>query len=580
MSTLDVETIRQRTQEPRPALPVPFRNLSDMVDRTAEKYSKQHAFTAVLPNGMFGNLSFEQVRRLSDQFAVFLREVLGLAAGDRVAVQMPNSLAYPICAFGVFKAGCVLVNTNPLYTPAEMTHQLKDSGAKALVIVDLFGDKVEPVLQATGLKHVVMVRLTDLFPRIPGAIAYGVIKYWNRLVPECKAPFTPFREALELGAARLAQADLASYTADADPDTIAALQYTGGTTGVSKGAMLTHRNLLANMLQMDDHVRDHVEYGKECALGVLPLYHIFAFTVNLLYFYYAGARNILVANPRPLSNLQRAVENYPITWIPGVNTLFNGLLNEEWFADYPPPKLRGSLAGGTSLHTSVAERWRKITGTPVIEGYGLTESSPVVTVNPFTAPRDGSIGKPVLGTEVRLLNALGEEAAPDESGELAARGPQVMKGYWQRPTETEQVLTADGWLLTGDIAARDPDGYLRIVDRKKDLILVSGFNVYPNEVEECIAAMPDVSEVAVIGLPDAKTGEMVKAYVVARQGSSVTPEQVRAHCKGLLTGYKVPKEIEIRAELPKSPVGKVLRRELRAEAQGQKQERSVGGSNG
>jgi long-chain acyl-CoA synthetase len=364
---------------------------------------------------------------------------------------------------------------------------------------------------------------------------------------------------------------VAAYTAEVGLDAIAALQYTGGTTGVSKGAMLTHRNLLANMLQMDNHVRGHVEYGKECALGVLPLYHIFAFTVNLLYFYYAGARNVLVASPRPLSNLQRAVENYPITWIPGVNTLFNGLLNEEWFADYPPPRLRGSLAGGAALHSAVAERWRKVTGTPVIEGYGLTESSPVVTVNPFDAPRDGSIGLPLLATEVRLLGPLGDDAAPGEPGELAARGPQVMRGYWGRPDESEKVLTPDGWLLTGDIAARDDDGYLRIVDRKKDLILVSGFNVYPNEVEDCIASLAGVAEVAVVGLPDARAGEMVKAFVVPQQGKELTPEQVRAHCKERLTGYKVPREIEIRAELPKSPVGKVLRRELRAEALGQKE---------
>jgi long-chain acyl-CoA synthetase len=574
MSTLEIAAPTSvRPAPPPPSLTIPFRHLSEMVDRTAERYAQQQAFTAVLPNGMFGNLSFEQVRRRADQFAAFLRGRLGLAAGDRVAVQLPNSLAYPIVAFGVFKAGCVLVNTNPLYTPSEMTHQLNDSGAKALVIVDLFGDKVEPVLKATGVEHVVLVRLIDLFPRVPGAIAYGVMKYWNRVIPECKAPVTPFREALAAGEALIQErrADVAAYTAEVGLDDIAALQYTGGTTGVSKGAMLTHRNLLANMLQMDERVKGHVEYGKECALAVLPLYHIFAFTVNLLYFYYAGARNVLVASPRPLSNLQRAVENYPITWIPGVNTLFNGLLNEEWFADYPPPKLRGSLAGGAALHVSVAERWRKVTGTPVIEGYGLTESSPVVTVNPFDAPRDGSIGLPLADTEVRLLNAYGEDAPAGEPGELAARGPQVMKGYWNRPDETANALTADGWLLTGDIAARDSDGYLRIVDRKKDLILVSGFNVYPNEVEECIAALADVAEVAVVGLPDAKTGEMVKAFVVARQGRELTPEQVRAHCKERLTGYKVPREIEIRAELPKSPVGKVLRRELRAEALGQKE---------
>jgi long-chain acyl-CoA synthetase len=329
--------------------------------------------------------------------------------------------------------------------------------------------------------------------------------------------------------------------------------------------MLSHANLLANVAQIEDRVAGHVTHGAECPLAVLPLYHIFAFTTNLLYFFQAGARNILVANPRPLSNLQRAIENYPISWIPGVNTLFNGLLNEEWFADHPPPNLRGSIAGGAALHAAVAERWQRVTGTPVIEGYGLTECSPVVTLNPFDANRPGSIGLPLLGTEVRLLDTDGDPVPPGEPGELAVRGPQVMRGYWQRPEETAKVIR-DGWLLTGDIARMDSDGYLRIVDRKKDLIIVSGFNVYPNEVEDCIAACPGVSEVAVIGLPDARTGEMVKAFVVAKPGSGLTAEQVREHCKQYLAPYKAPKAVELRAELPKSAVGKVLRRELRAES--------------
>lgn len=538
-----------------------------MVDRTCERYARQHAFTAVLPNGMFGNLSFAEVRRDADRFAAFLREELGLAAGDRVAIQLPNSLAYPICAFGVLKAGCVLVNTNPLYTPAEMIHQFNDSGARVLVIVDLFGDKIAPVLEQTGIEHVVLVRLTDRFPALPGFVAYNVIKYWNRLIPRCTAPTISFREALARGARRLHERkiDVAAYTAATTPDDLAVLQYTGGTTGVSKGAMLSHGNLLANVAQIEERVAGYVTHGAECPLAVLPLYHIFAFTTNLLYFFQAGARNVLVANPRPLSNLQRAIENYPITWIPGVNTLFNGLLNEEWFADHPPPKLRGSIAGGTALHAAVAERWQRVTGTPVIEGYGLTECSPVVTLNPFDANRPGTIGLPLIGTEVRLLDGSGRPVPSGEPGELAVRGPQVMQGYWQRPEETAKVIR-DGWLLTGDIATMDEDGYLRIVDRKKDMILVSGFNVYPNEVEDCIAACPGVSEVAVIGLPDARTGEMVKAFVVAKPGASLTAEQVREHCKQYLAPYKVPKAVELRAELPKSAVGKVLRRELRAES--------------
>jgi long-chain acyl-CoA synthetase len=436
------------------------------------------------------------------------------------------------------------------------------------VLVDLFADKLAPVLAQTKVEHVVLVRITDLFPSLVGFIAHNIMKYWNRIIPPVTVPVTSGIAALARGAAliREGKADIAAYTADLQPDDLAALQYTGGTTGVSKGAMLTHRNLLANVAQVEERVAGEVVPGKETALAVLPLYHIFAFTANLLYFFQAGARNILVASPRPLANLQRAFENYPVSWVPGVNTLFNGLLNEEWFADYPPPKLKGSIAGGTALHAAVAERWQRVTGTPVVEGYGLTESSPVVTLNTFPTGRPDSIGRPVIGTEVRLLNVYGEPVAPGEAGELAVRGPQVMRGYWQRPEETAKVLQ-DGWLLTGDIAEQDAEGYLRIVDRKKDLIIVSGFNVYPNEVEDCIAKLPGVSEVAVIGLPDSKAGELVKAYVVPKEGVTLTTEQVREHCRQSLTGYKVPKLVEVRTELPKTNVGKVLRRALRDEEQ-------------
>jgi long-chain acyl-CoA synthetase len=553
---------------PPPAISLPARHLPELVAQTAARYTRQHAFTAVLPNGMYGNLSFEQVAGLSDQIAAYLRAELGLAAGDRVAVQLPNSLAYPIWAFGTFKAGCVLVNMNPLYTVPEMVHQLNDSGARVLVLVDLFADKLTTVLAQTKVEHVVLVRITDLFPALVGFIAHNIMKYWNRVIPSVTVPVISGSAALARGAAliREGKADIAAYTADLQPDDLAALQYTGGTTGVSKGAMLTHRNLLANVAQVEERVAGEVVPGKETALAVLPLYHIFAFTANLLYFFQAGARNILVASPRPLSNLQRAFENYPVSWVPGVNTLFNGLLNEEWFVDYPPPKLKGSIAGGTALHAAVAERWQRVTGTPVVEGYGLTESSPVVTLNTFPNGRPGSIGRPVIGTEVRLLNVYGEPVAPGEAGELAVRGPQVMRGYWQRSEETAKVLQ-DGWLLTGDIAEQDAEGYLRIVDRKKDLIIVSGFNVYPNEVEDCIAKLPGVSEVAVIGLPDSKAGELVKAYVVPKEGVTLTAEQVREHCRQSLTGYKVPKLVEVRTELPKTNVGKVLRRALRDEEQ-------------
>jgi long-chain acyl-CoA synthetase len=548
-----------------PDSPAPFRHLGELVDQTSARYAAQPAFTAVLPNGMFGSMSFAQVQHYSDAFAVYLRERLGLQPGDRVALQLPNSLAYPLCAFGVLKAGLVLVNVNPLYTAAEMHHQLEDSGARAIVIMDMFADKLAVALEQTAVEHVIIARLTDFFPAIPGFIAYNVLKYWHRRIPACPMEATPLRQVLAQGEALLAEHAAATYSAELTPTSLAALQYTGGTTGVSKGAMLTHGNLLANVAQLDAHVRERVDHGRECALAALPLYHIFAFTANLLYFFHVGAHNILVASPRPLSNLQRAVENYPITWIPGVNTLFNGLLNEEWFADYPPPTLRGSLAGGMALHEAVAQRWERVTRTPVIEGYGLTEAAPVVTLNPLDAGnRAGTIGRPLQATSVQLLDEQGREVEPGQPGELVVRGPQVMAGYWGRPEETAQVLR-DGWLYTGDIAIQEADGFLRIVDRKKDMILVSGFNVYPNEVEECIAAMPGVAEVAVIGVPAGAAGEAVRAYVVPTPGATLTPDAVRAHCREFLTAYKVPREVVLRAELPKSPVGKVLRRELRAE---------------
>ncbi|MFV9507305.1 MAG: AMP-binding protein [Oscillochloridaceae bacterium umkhey_bin13] len=568
MTTYEIDTPAMGRPAPPAPVKLPARHLAELVAQTCDRYAKQHAFTAVLPNGMYGNLSFAQVAQYTDQVAAFLRAGLGLKVGDRVAVQLPNSLSYPLWSFGTLKAGCVLVNMNPLYTVPEMVHQLNDSGARVLVLVDLFADKLPEVMAQTKIEHVILVRITDLFPRLIGFIAHNIMKYWNRVIPVCTTPVTTGLEAMTKGAALISEgkANVPSYSAELGPDSLAALQYTGGTTGVSKGAMLTHGNLLANVAQVEDRVEGNVTHGKETALAVLPLYHIFAFTANLLYFFHAGARNILVASPRPISNLQRAIENYPVSWIPGVNTLFNAILNEEWFTDYPPPNLKGSIAGGTSLHAAVAERWQQITGSPVIEGYGLTESSPVVTLNPFKGSRPGSIGRPVLGTEVRLLDPMGEEVAAGEPGELAARGPQVMKGYWQRPDETAKTLR-DGWLLTGDVAVWEDDGFLRVVDRKKDLILVSGFNVYPNEVEDCIAKLDGINEVAVIGIPDSKSGEIVKAFVVLREGATVTPDQVREHCRRSLTGYKVPKLIEIRTELPKTNVGKVLRRALRDEEQ-------------
>jgi long-chain acyl-CoA synthetase len=481
---------------------------------------------------------------------------------------LPNCLAYPVVAFGVFKAGCVLVNTNPLYTEKEMAHQFRDSGAKVLVIVDMFADKLPAVLEHTGLQHVVLADVTAFFPAVPRAVVRTVQKVWNRVLPAVTVPHERLASALGRGAATLAQTPARHYWELVGPNDLAVLQYTGGTTGVSKGAMLTHSNLLHNVNQMLAMGASHMREGQECVLTALPLYHIFAFTANLLGFLVIGARNVLVPSPRPVQNLQRAVENYPITWMTGVNTLYNGLLNEEWFLAYPPKHLKASIAGGTSLHYAVAERWRQVTRTPIAEGYGLTETSPVVSFNPLSgAPRNGSIGIPTPGTHVRLVNDAGEEVATGEAGEIQVKGPQVMQGYWNQPEQTAQVLR-EGWLSTGDVAVMDREGFLRIVDRKKDMVLVSGFNVYPNEVEDVIAQMGAVLEVAVIGIPDAATGEAVRAYVVPHPDHdvAVTAEEVIAHCKKQMTAYKVPRQVIVRDELPKSPIGKVLRKELRAEA--------------
>lgn len=534
----------------------------------AAKRLQHPAFSCVMPNGMNGRLSFAQVNAQSDAFAGYLRQTLGLKTGDRVAVQMPNCLAYPVVAFGVLKAGCVLVNTNPLYTESEMVHQFNDSAASALVVLDMFADKLPGVLQRTGVKHVVLARVNEFFPVIPGAVIRGVQKVWSRVLPPVTVPHVRLSQALAQGRATLAATPAKTYWEGITADRLAALQYTGGTTGVSKGAMLSHGNLLNNVNQMLAMGATHMEDGRECVLTALPLYHIFAFTANLLGFLSIGAHNVLIPSPRPVQNLQRAVENFPITWITGVNTLFNGLLNEEWFTAYPPQRLKASIAGGTALHSEVAQRWALVTRTPISEGYGLTETSPVVSFNPLRGTaRPSSIGIPAPGTELRLMGADGIPVASGEPGEICVRGPQVMQGYWNNESETAAVLN-DGWLATGDVAVMEPDGFLRIVDRKKDLVLVSGFNVYPNEVEDTIAQLETVLEVAVIGVPDAKTGEAVRAYVVPNPdyAGKLSAEQVLAHCRQHLSAYKVPRQVVLRDELPKSPIGKVLRKTLKAES--------------
>jgi long-chain acyl-CoA synthetase len=476
---------------------------------------------------------------------------------------MPNCLAYPVVLLGVLKAGCVAVNTNPLYTAAEMIHQFNDSAAKAVVVVDMFADKLEQALPRTGVKHVVLTRVSEFFPPVVGPIVRGVMKYWNKLIPPHGLAFTPLPEALAQG--RSQASNVASYSRDLNHDSLALLQYTGGTTGVAKGAMLSHGNLLWNLSQMRAMSASHIQDGREVVLTALPLYHVFAFTVNFLCMFDAGGRNILVPNPRPIQNLQRAFENYPITWVTGVNTLYNALLGEEWFTAYPPKHLKAAGGGGAAMHHAVVERFEAVTGAPLVEGYGLTESSPVVCFQPLNTKRHrDSIGIPAPMTEVRLVDDSGVDVPMGQPGELIAKGPQVMQGYWQRPEATAEVLK-DGWLYTGDVAVMDEQGTFRIVDRKKDMILVSGFNVYPNEIEDAIARHPKVMESAVVGMPDAKTGEAVHAFVV-KGDDSLTAEELMAHCRTLLTGYKLPARVVFREDLPKTAVGKILRRELRPAA--------------
>ncbi|MFN9505847.1 MAG: AMP-binding protein [Rubrivivax sp.] len=555
------------TRIPRQLPPPSHRSIGELARHTCQRFSAQTAFTTVMPNGMYGNLTYAQVDEMSDAFAAYLRASCGLAEGDRVALQMPNCLGYPIALLGTLKAGCVAVNTNPLYTSSEMAHQFKDSGAKVLVIVDMFVDKLESIMGQTPLQHVVTVKVPEFFPQPVKGIVHLVQRYWNRQIPSHNLKTLSLPDALAQGReqAKAKGFDVKASAANLSHDSLALLQYTGGTTGVAKGAMLTHGNLLWNMDQMRAMCNSRIDDGKEVVLTALPLYHIFAFTVNFLCMFAAGARNILVPSPRPVQNLQRAFDNYPITWVTGVNTLYNALLNEEWFTAFPPKHLKAAGGGGAAMHNAVVQRWETLVKTPLVEGYGLTESSPVVCFQPLETPRTpDTIGIPAPMTEIRLISDDGHDVPVGQPGELCIHGPQVMKGYWQRPEATAEVLDAEGWLRTGDVAVMSADGTFKIVDRKKDMILVSGFNVYPNEIEEALAEHEGVMEAAVIGVPDAKTGEAVRAYVV-KHDPELTAEQVLAHCRSRLTGYKIPASVEFRDELPKTPVGKILRKDLRAE---------------
>ncbi|MRT23696.1 long-chain-fatty-acid--CoA ligase FadD [Enterobacteriaceae bacterium RIT697] len=532
-----------------------YASLVELFEHAAEQYADQVAFI-----NMGQPMTYRQLEKQSRAFAAWLQQGLGLKQGDRVALMMPNLLQYPVALFGVLRAGMVVVNVNPLYTPRELKHQLIDSGASAIVIVSNFAHTLEKVVAETPIKHVMLTRMGDQLAPVKATLVNFVVKYVKKLVPKYHLPgAVPFRSALSQGEQMSYQRPTVTN------DDLAFLQYTGGTTGVAKGAMLTHRNMQANLEQTKATYGKLLRPGKEQVVTALPLYHIFALTVNGLLFLDLGGTNLLITNPRDIPGFVKELSKFPFTAITGVNTLFNALLNDANFNKLDFSTLRLSAGGGMAVQKAVAERWEKLTGHYLLEGYGLTECSPLVSVNPYDITcHTGSIGLPVPSTDVRIVDDEDKDVAPGEPGELCIRGPQVMTGYWQRADATDEVLK-NGWLHTGDIVTVDSEGFIRIVDRKKDMILVSGFNVYPNEIEDVLMQHEKVREAAAIGVPSDLSGEAVKVCIV-KKDPSLTKEEVLDHCRRQLTGYKVPKIIEFRDELPKTNVGKILRRELRDEA--------------
>ncbi len=530
-----------------------FQSVVDVFEQSVERFGSKTAF-----QNMDKTLSYTETGKLVNDFAAYLQNELKLPRGERVAIMMPNVLQYPIALFGALKAGLVVVNTNPLYTPRELEHQLNDSGATTIVVLENFANTLELVLPRTQIKNVIIASVGDMFGLFKGALMNFVIRKVKKMVPQYQiSGFISFRQALKAGAAHTFR------PVSIDLDDTAFLQYTGGTTGVAKGAILSHGNICANMQQAAEWIKNLLEPGEETVIAALPLYHIFALTVNLMIFTQAGSRILLITNPRDMNGFIGGMKKNSISVFIGVNTLFNGLTNQPAFAEVDFSRLKLTLGGGMATQRAVAEKWKEITGTPIVEAYGLTEASPGVCCNPLNIPAyTGSIGLPVPSTEIELRDAEGGEVPQGQPGEMWIRGPQVMQGYWQRPDETAKVIDGHGFLATGDIAVMDEKGWFKLVDRKKDLIVVSGFNVYPNEIEDVVAAHPKVMETACIGISSEKTGEALKLFVVPKD-ESLTAEELIDYCRTQLTGYKVPRDIEFRKELPKSNVGKILRRELR-----------------
>ncbi|MCK2041959.1 AMP-binding protein [Chromohalobacter sp. TMW 2.2308] len=529
-----------------------FASVNEVFVHTCGRFADKPAFTC-----MGQTLSYSELERLSRDFAAWLSEETDLVPGDRIAIQLPNVLQFPVAIFGAMRAGLVVVNTNPLYTEREMAHQFQDADVKAILILANMADKLERILPRTAIRHVLVTELGDMHDFPKRTLINAVVKHVKKLVPRYTLPeATRFRDALTRGR------EQSSDAATCQTDDVAVLQYTGGTTGVAKGTMLTHRNLIANMLQTRQMIAGLIEEGRETIIAPLPVYHIYTFTVNCLFTMVTGNHTVLIPNPRDIDGFIKTLRKTEYTGFVGLNTLFNALCQREDFRALDFSRLKLTISGGMALTKAAAKRWEEVTGCAILEGYGMTETSPIVCVNPPDGIQLGTIGKPVPGTSIKVVGPEGEEVARGEPGELCVQGPQVMKGYWNRPEDTAKTLDAEGWIRTGDIAVIQDDDYVRIVDRKKDMIIVSGFNVYPNEVEDVVATHEDVIEVAAIGVSDDASGEAIKLFVVSRN-ETLDAETLRAWCKQELSAYKVPKFIEFRDELPKTNVGKVLRRELR-----------------
>ncbi len=535
--------------------PDEYPNIQTVLRQSCQRFADKPAFS-----NLGKTITYGELYELSGAFAAWLQQHTDLQPGDRIAVQLPNLLQYPIAVFGAIRAGLIVVNTNPLYTAREMEHQFNDSGAKALVCLANMAHLAEKVVPQTSVKHVIVTEVADMLSPFKRLLINSVIKYVKKMVPAYHLPKAiKFNDVLSKGHGQSVN------EANPSSNDVAVLQYTGGTTGVAKGAMLTHRNLIANMLQCKALMGSNLNEGCEILITPLPLYHIYAFTFHCMAMMLLGNHNILISNPRDLPAMVKELSKWKFTGFVGLNTLFVALCNSDAFRKLDFSPLKVTLSGGMALQLSVAERWKTVTGCPICEGYGMTETSPVASVNPIQNIQVGTIGIPMPSTLCKVINDAGEELPVGEIGELCIKGPQVMKGYWERPDATAETIDSEGWLKSGDIAIIQPDGYMRIVDRKKDMILVSGFNVYPNELEDVMASLPGVLQSAAIGLPDEKAGEVIKVYIVVKPGMTLTKEQVMTHMRANLTAYKAPKMIEFRESLPTTNVGKILRRELRDE---------------